>query len=274
MLTSACQESLQQSGFMRWPGFYEPEQATRLIAEVSSFVERYYNETELLKHSVYPSDKTDSRVSHAMMISEGKSQFPKVDHDDYPQIKSFLQSQNQLLSELTGKPVDGGARSLLNYQKYMCGSKPVGEHFDGEYLRADKASDGVEFNLLEGILPRYVGVMVLENENDGRGVEILDKQNGKVYAPILNPGDLVLFDNINLRHRVPTLEKPRISLGLRNFDHMPCHFARNEDFFLKGANYKKIPEGFVSEDADCESRMHRYMEEEWPLIKDEYTHYV
>ena len=274
MLSSAHLKSLDQFGYVKLEGYYGPSQLQQLQGEYEQLIHRYYNRSELERHSVYPSDSSDARISHAMMIAAGDSALPKVEHRDLPQISQFLSEQNQILEELTGEAVAAGARSLLNYQNYFSGSKPVGEHFDGEYLRADKHLDGVEFNLLEGILPRYVGVLVLKNENDGKGVELIDHRYHHVYSPKLFAGDLVLFDNINLRHRVPTMEKPRISLGLRNFDHKPLHFARNESEFLPGASYRAIPEGFVSEDADCYRRFVAYMQEEWPLVKDSYTSYV
>ena len=274
MLTASHQESLKRFGYVKISSYYGAQELNLLKEEFEQLIERYYNREELFKHSVYPSDSSDARISHAMMISEGPSPFPKVDHEDYQQIKSFLKDQNQILSELTGKEVSGGARSLLNYQNYFSGSKPVGEHFDGEYLRADKDADEIEFSLLEGILPRFVGVLVVENENEGKGVELLDHQHNHLYSPRLFAGDLVLFDNINLRHRVPTMERPRISIGLRNFDHIPLHFARTKADFLPGADYRAIPEGFVSENADCHQRFSDYMEKEWPTIKESYTSYV
>ncbi|SMF61966.1 hypothetical protein [Pseudobacteriovorax antillogorgiicola] len=274
MLAREHRENLERFGYVKLDSYYRKHELEALKVEFESLIDQFYNETELLKHSVYPSDTSDSRVSHAMMISEGQSSFPKVEHGEYQQIDAFLQDQNRLLSELTGHKVAPGSRSLLNYQNYFSGSKPVGEHFDGEYLRADKEQDGIEFNLIEGILPRFVGVLVVENQNEGKGVELIDHKHHHVYSPRLHEGDLVLFDNIRLRHRVPTMEKPRISVGLRNFDHIPLHFARTENDFLPGAEYRSIPEGFVSEDADCQARFHRYMSEEWPLIKDSYSSYV
>ena len=118
------------------------------------------------------------------------------------------------------------------------------------------------------------GRVVVENENEGQGVELIDKEASITFRPRLFPGDLIVFDNIKLRHRVPQLDKPRISVGLRNFDHMPLHFARREEFFLGGAKYRKIPEGFVSENADCAERYEQFLQNEWPELKSTYGSYV
>lgn len=274
MLKPKQLESMNKFGFATISGYYQKPQLDQLQVELDQLIQDNYNEEQLAKHAVYPSDRSEARISHAMMISVGDSEFPRIDPGSYAQVNSFLNDQNLILSELTGTPVKASSRSLLNFQNYLSGSKPVGEHFDGEYLKASKEDDGIEFRLLEGILPRYVGVLVVENHNDGKGVEFIDHGKGEVYTPKLHGGDLVIFDNINLRHRVPSMDHPRISIGLRNFDHVPLHFARNAEHYLAGADYRSIPEGFVSENADCHQRLKRYLSEEWPAIKHEYSSYV
>lgn len=274
MLSNTARESFKRFKYAKIEGFYEKEDLEKLNTEYEAMIAKYYNKEQLGSHAVYPSDKSDARESHAMMISEGASHFPKVEHDEFPTIKKYLKSQNQILAELTNTKVPAHCRSLINYQRYECESKPVGEHFDGEYMKAQKAGDNVEFKLLEGILPRYVGVLVVKNENNGRGVELLDKEHKHLYQPELNAGDLIIFDNIHLRHRVPKMTKPRISIGLRNFDHMPLHFAANKSFFKDGAKYQEIPEGFVSYEVNCDAVFDDYMKNEWPKLRDEYTSYV
>lgn len=259
-------------GYVKFESLYTQEQIDALKKETEQLVEKTYTKEELEKHSVYPSDTTDSRVSNAVMVSEGESTFPKVEHREFAQISSFLTDHNELLSELTETKVSGASRCMLNYQNYFEGSKPVGEHFDGEFLKTARNVDGIEFKLLEGIIPRYVSLIILANGNDGKGVELLDKDNHHLYQPKLSPGDVVIFDNIKLRHRVPTLEKPRTSIGLRNFDHMPLHFADSENEQLNG-NYFKLSEGYFSKDVDCFSRLTEFMEKEWPLLKAEYGSY-
>ena len=170
MLSNTARESFKRFKYAKIEGFYEKEDLEKLNTEYEAMIAKYYNKEQLGSHAVYPSDKSDARESHAMMISEGASHFPKVEHDEFPTIKKYLKSQNQILAELTNTKVPAHCRSLINYQRYECESKPVGEHFDGEYMKAQKAGDNVEFKLLEGILPRYVGVLVVKNENNGRGV--------------------------------------------------------------------------------------------------------
>lgn len=272
MLTTAQSDCMTNHGYCLVSTLYGNEQLKQLQNECEALIEQYYTKDELLKHSVYPSDSSDSRISHAVMIAQGESELPKIDHSNYQTIDKFLRDHNQLLSLVTGKQVAESSRCMLNYQKYFDGSKPVGEHFDGEYLRARKSEDGVEFTLIEGVLPRYVAVLVVENENQGKGIELVNNEKNEVIQPELNAGDLIIFDNIKLRHRVPRLQKPRISIGVRNFDHIPLHFALNKSDFLNG-DYYKIAEGWVSENVDCNTRLKEFMQKEWPLMKEEYGHY-
>ncbi|WP_317928744.1 hypothetical protein [Halioxenophilus sp. WMMB6] len=263
---------MAKQGFCVLQGYFPADELQQLQLEAEAFIEQFYTRENLAAHSVYPSDSTETRVSHAAMIAEGNSEFPTVGHCHFPTIDRFLREHNQILTLLSGQPVAPGSRCMLNYQNYFSGSKPVGEHFDGEYLRAQKAADGVEFQLLEGILPRYVAVMVVANANEGKGIELLDNRKQKLYAPTLNAGDMVVFDNIYLRHRVPLLEQPRISIGLRNFDHLPWHFAADDRYF-QGGEYHQIAEGWVSPEVDCTARLRHFMAEEWPAMQDEYSHY-
>ena len=263
---------LDTQGYCRLGNAYNQQQLQALKTESEAMIERFYNQEELARHSVYPSDSTETRVSHALMIAEGPSPLPKVDHSDYPMVDQFLRDHNRLLSQVTGETTVPSARCMLNYQNYYAGSKPVAEHFDGEYLYTQRATDTVEFKLLEGILPRYVCVLVIANDNDGRGLELIDNKSHQVFKPELFAGDLVVFDNINLRHRVPSLKHPRTTIGLRNFDHLPLHFAADDSYFLDG-HYDAIAEGWVSKEVNTLARMETFMKNEWPELKDQYAHY-
>lgn len=264
--------SITDQGYRLLTGYCSADQLAALKTEAEALIERHYTPANLAAHSVYPSDSTDTRVSHAMMIAEGQSELPQVDHQGCPAVHELLQRHNQLLAEFTGQQVAPSARCMLNYQNYFAGSKPVGEHFDGEYIRTQRASDGIEFSLIEGILPRYVAVLVIANENNGKGTELVDNATGAVYKPTMHPGDLLIFDNIRLRHRVPTMEKPRITLGLRNFDHLAVHFAADEQSFI-GDDYSPIAEGWVSTSVNCNKRFADFMQQQWPAMKEDYSHY-
>jgi hypothetical protein len=263
---------LGKDGYCVVRGSYADDFLHDLRDQAERLVKRSYTQQELDRHSVYPSDTGDARVSHAVMISEGISTLPVVEHIDLSAVDSFLRDHHAMLSEITGTQVQSTSRTMLNYQNYFHGSKPVGEHFDGEYLRTTRAADGIEFRLEEGVLPRYVAVLIVANDNAGKGTELVDTERQAVFTPVLNAGDLLVFDNVRLRHRVPTMEQPRTTIGLRSFDHLALHFVRRREDCLD-AHYWQIPEGWVSEDVDCQVRLHDFMDHEWPVIRQDYAHY-
>jgi hypothetical protein len=114
---------------------------------------------------------------------------------------------------------------MFNFQRYLGASKPVAEHYDGHYLQYTKVSP-TEFRLHRGLLPRYVIVATLENENtEGvTGTVLRDCLTGETHSPPSRPGDFLLFDNIRFRHSVPRLENPRVMVGMRCFDSSPVLF--------------------------------------------------
>ena len=265
-------KQMHSQGYIVLRGHLEAEQLSALQAEAEHLIGQHYTTNNLLNHSVYPSDQSEARVSHAMMIAEGDSDFPKVDHADCPQIDQLLKNHNSLLADFTESPVAASARCMVNYQCYESGSKPVGEHFDGEYLRTQRSDNGIDFELIEGILPRYVSLLVVSNDNNGRGIELIDADN--VIQPTLHAGDMIVFDNVRWRHRVPQLEHGRISMGMRNFDHMPWHYAAAPEAFLgSDTDYTPIHDGWGSTKVDCAARLQSFFNDEWPELKKSYSHY-
>ena len=87
MLSQAAKESFRRFKYAKISGFYAKQDLERLNDEYERMIAKYYKREHLASHAVYPSDKSDARESHAMMISEGESHFPRVDHSEFPTIK-------------------------------------------------------------------------------------------------------------------------------------------------------------------------------------------
>jgi hypothetical protein len=167
---------------------------------------------------------------------------------------------------------------MFNFQQYFKASKPVAEHFDGHYIDYDKKS-GTDFRLKKGLLPRYVVVVTLKNENtEGvTGTVLRDCQTDKVYSPPSEPGDFLIFDNIRFRHSVPTLEKPRVMVGLRTFD--SCPFVFSDSVIDPHEKWKELPDsvnsGFILPVKNDEALeiLRDYYTKIWPMhwlaIKEE-----
>jgi len=264
--------TLQQTGM-------SPEDLVRLEAELKATTASHYTEENLAKHSVYLSDKTPTRVSNAMMIAQdhligsslrSEGSLPAVQIIPSGIVLELLKFHDRVLGSMTGGPAVGvHSRSMLNFQEYFAGSKPVARHYDGEYLCYVKKSP-TEFQLLEGLLPRYVMVFTIRNENVGEeneGTVLYEVATGKTVSPQSRPGMVLMFDNIRFRHEVPELKKPRLMCGLRNFDHMPMYFTSDScsapgEFELPDAQSP----GYASpmNSIEAEALMLMYNENDWP----------
>jgi hypothetical protein len=270
-------KELREKGYFQTTLFDDPSDLVEIEKELKEMKAEHYTPSNLENHSVYLSDKTETRESHAMMVSRGRSDLPTVPILG-SRVQRLLEFHDAVLGEIVGKPVPPSSRSMLNFQEYQSGSKPVAEHYDGEYLKYDKLSP-TEFKLKEGLLPRYVMVFTVRNENVGEEVEgtvIRDIPTGEVINTKSRPGMLLIFDNIRFRHAVPELKKPRLMCGLRNFDFEPAHFST--DLSLFGATVASASEigvdylsdlnnpGFVKLIPSEEARQRQllYVANEWP----------
>jgi hypothetical protein len=236
---------------LRSKGYHQAELITD-AAELASLEEQlkalkqtHYYEQNLERHAVYLSDKTETRESHAMMISREVSDLPFVTHFG-GLVEKLLEFHDSVVGAIVGKKYPGTARSMLNFQEYHAGSKPVAEHYDGEYLKYEKLSP-TEFKLKEGLLPRYVMVFTVRNENVGEeheGTFLRDANTGEEVKPTSRPGQVLIFDNIRFRHSVPELKKPRLMCGLRSFDFEPAYFTTGEH----------VPEGMLKNYTELEDK--------------------
>lgn len=260
---------LREEGYAYLPAVFEPAALQALEQACDDMAARHYRVENIDQHSVYLSDNTPTRTSHAMMISAGPSPLPTVPHHGLEPLEYFLRFHDQVLGALLGAEVPAWSRSMLNWQTYRSGSKPVTEHFDGEYLEYTKNEDG-SFTLHEGLLPRLVLVLTLSNENQGdrQGTVLRDTQTGRELSPPSRPGDVLVFDNVRMRHGVPTLERPRRMAGLRSFDFRAVHFARTEEYCRPGASYRRMPEGLISEDVEAVAVHQQFLRERWPRQRE------
>jgi hypothetical protein len=259
---------LEKDGYFRIPNLFDPNIASDIKKEIDLNIENNYNEENLGKNAVYISDKSVGRESHAMMVAQGESKLPSVVlHGKI--LQEMLGFHNYILHNLTGERVLDSSRSMMNFQLYSGKSKPVAEHYDGHYMQYDKISP-TEFRLRKGVLPRYVMVFNIANENKGdiQGTHFRNVETGETFAPPANPGSFIIFDNLKVRHWVPELTEPRIMLGFRNFDHCPVYFVDKEpprtDCYneLKDANNPGYITDIGSETAvDILGTYYKY---EWP----------
>ncbi len=254
----AVAEIIRDSGFTRIPEFLDSSTIDSLIASIRLMEREYYTDSNLDTGAVLFSDATETRVSHAMMCALGEAQLPTVPILTEA-LRELLHGHNAILGEILGKSVPDSARSMLNFQRYLGKSKLVAEHFDGHYSRYIRKGP-YEFELVEGLLPRYVFVYTLTNENTGfpQGTHLRDTNTHETFTPLSRPGDLLIFDNVRFRHSVLELPKPREMLGFRCFDVYPYHFVRMQP--VDSADYGELADlvnpGFVRAMSSSEGMEH------------------
>lgn len=265
LLTSQI-DLLRTQGYLHIPGFFSPSLCAAYLKLLPQMEADFYTEANLSKNAVYISDRTETRVSHAMMVSsDGSSSLPEV--KPAPDlVRLLVQMHHSIVGLITGQEVPASARAMFNFQKYLAGSKPVAEHYDGHYLEYEKVS-GTEFRLLRGLLPRYVFVFTLENENTGevQGTTLRNPVTNEVIQTKSGVGDLLIFNNIRFRHSVPQLDKPRTMMGLRCFDSQAFYFSAQEFSCCTPLPDSSSP-GFIKESSDefAVGILQNYYREEWP----------
>jgi len=171
-------------------------------------------------------DTPGRRGDAVLMALEEPDTAPFLTIDDrFPCIASLYLSYINVLGYLIGEEVPDNTKVLVNYQQYKEGaSNSLPFHFDAEIFKGDWNKEYIE--LEEGLIPKMVMVVVLENENDGNGLQIMTKQ-GEIIDLNLVPGDMLYFDNTAVLHGVPNdLDKKRTMLGFRSFETQPLYFRK------------------------------------------------
>ena len=83
-------------------------------------------------------------------------------------------------------------------------------------------------------------VLVTTNDNGGEGLQV--QKNGENIDLILEPGDMVIFDNTKILHGVPnSTPNNRNMVGFRNFEIFPLYFSKQK--FEGSTEYKN---GFIA----------------------------
>jgi hypothetical protein len=194
-----------------------------LIAECEELHDKY-NNVDFEKVGVtYPSKGHKNKKSVIIMVSPEENKNLPSTSDLGPIFKSYIVYNNEILSRVTGIPVPTDSRYMINYRKYLGGTEPVFEHFDGEYLNGFIDESNYHF-FDEALLPRFVTLLTLSGGGDSEGAVLTNVVTGVEVNSECGVGEMLIFDNVKFKHRVPKLIKPRILLGVRNFDFLPYHY--------------------------------------------------
>jgi hypothetical protein len=230
MLNVEQLKELKEKGLLRVENYLSLKECDEMHKLMYKWRDNFYDTDNLKKRVAYMSDSSDTRISNAFMVSSGKSTLPHISVSPATVIGDLLDDFQATISSLRVDYKDGSyvrdTRAMLNMQEYKEGSKPVPWHFDGEFLDFNTTGVGGSLEIKEAIVPKYVSVYTLYNENE-YGTRVKDIYTGEETDILSNGGDLFIFDNTKFLHSVPELIKPRAMFGFRNFDYSPYLYSQS-----------------------------------------------
>jgi len=224
--------------------FSEGELETILNIKIPSF-QSGYSEMMVNKRLYRKREKTEGRVGDALIVSMNEGEFaPFLIIDGI--IANFYLDYIKILGQFLGKTLTKDTKVLLNYQFYKEGySNSLPFHFDAEIFEGSWGKERIEIK--EGLIPRIVMVVVLENENFGEGLQLMSN-SGEIIKLKLTPGDILYFDNTSVLHGVPEdLPKKRTIIGFRSFETEPLYFK--EEGFVDNSSVISIDNPFIKGEA-------------------------
>jgi hypothetical protein len=193
----------------------------------------------------------------------------------YEFFKDLLENSENLLRGKEDFPL------LLNWQRYHKGrDNSLPFHVDVDIKRGNWSKESISIE--EGIIPKYVMVVVLRNDNGSKGLKVkiykddfernglefpddkTQKEDDKEFTIIdidLGVGDVLVFDNTIMLHGVPeSLPEERVMFGFRSFvdGALKYYRAEDENCSLKVGSYlcgDTVPMRFrkVSETFGCKN---------------------
>ena len=228
MLTKEQLKEFKEVGFLRISNYFDEKD----FMEVEDFrvlvEDELYNEELLRKRISYLSDSTETRKSNAIMVSTGNSPLPHfgISNTD---LGLLLEDFNMVVAQVSGSTVDEvhNTRTMLNFQSYENGSKPVPRHFDGEYLDFNKneQNNSEVLTLSEVLAPEVVMIGTITNELK-QGAKLKEIGSNTIFSPLSEPGDMLLINNTRFLHFVDELKGSRSMFGFRNMDYKPFWYRK------------------------------------------------
>jgi hypothetical protein len=203
---------------------FNNDEVKSLIDECELLHQNFNNNDFINTGISYPSKGHVNKKSLILMVSHDENKILPSTNDIGDLLKEYLKYNNDILFRVTGISVPLDSRYMINYRKYLGETEPVFEHFDGEYLKGFIDEPNYHF-FDEALLPRFVSLLTLDTGRECEGAVIVNVISGEEINPCCDIGEMFIFDNIRFKHHVPRLIKPRIMLGIRNFDFLPYHYV-------------------------------------------------
>jgi len=269
---------------VRENGFYIGDIDINLkdVMEEISSLESLYSEAYVKSELFKPKEDHQGRSGYAVLVGNNECECNYVNLENYKNLnyaytvyKEFLEKYFDLDPEYTNK-----FPTLLNWQKYLQGSdNSLPWHIDVDIKKGSWEKYSIDIQ--EGIIPKFVMVIVTENDNDGKGLEIKvfeedfkkagikypdggkpineNGKKGKIIKINLSPGQVIIFDNTLLQHGVTeSLPNKRTMFGFRSFIIGAKYFTEDPNGNYSVGNYLKgninlLDETKISEVFGCKN---------------------
>lgn len=177
----------------------EASRCESLIQETNAFIDFAYTEANAVARRAHIYEFGIDMEPFAFPIHCPGS--PETDH-----LPGFrLEDLPRQLAELCRKACTtlglSRGRVLFNVSRYRENTIPLPAHYDGELFDFTVVPN-VGSIVRSGIRPREVALLTLRNETERCGTT-LHESEGKVIETFAQPGELLLFDNVQYQHSVP-----------------------------------------------------------------------
>jgi len=195
------------------------------LSELDELASRYSE--KMVQDKIFrPRENHPSRKGDSVMTTVGEPKyapFLKLQNKK-PNLGVLQNFYNDILENYFGENMSN-TRCLLNWQEYkQGGDNSLPFHVDSEFFSGEWGKQYIDIE--RALIPKFVMVMVTENDNNGAGLEI--SSNGETIGLKLEPGDMVIFDNQKVMHGVPkSTPNKRSMVGFRNFEAYPLYFEKN-----------------------------------------------
>lgn len=215
----SVKEALALNAYLLIKSFISIAECDCLAETVIRYAREHYKAENIESHAAYISDDNRGRNSFAFALQHPRHQspLPCLDLWHYsPMEKSSGNNSTDekyavgldVLRQTTSRVFDliglEKGRSLFNVQRYWSKSLPVLTHRDGEVFEADNSVANNRHNVIRALHPRKVALLTLQN-NAVHGGTRLTFKDGSSTVIEAQPGDLLIFDNVNTEHGVDEL---------------------------------------------------------------------
>ncbi|MCR9092832.1 MAG: hypothetical protein NXI30_01320 [bacterium] len=177
----------------------EPERCESVLADINDFIDAHYTEANIRARRAHVYEYGLDMDAFAFPIHAPGA----AETDHLPGYR--LDELPPSVARLTERAVEAldleRGRVLWNVGRYAAHADALPAHYDGELFEFD--ADPVGGNTVHsGIRPREVALLTLRNESAGCQTTLHDA-DGKVTETRMEPGELLLFDNVAYQHGVP-----------------------------------------------------------------------